>query len=51
MRIPLIATATDLFREIPEEQVQAEKPRALAYIEAVAACAMLVAAGLALAAA
>jgi hypothetical protein len=50
MRIPLIATAADLVREVPEEPVQAEKPRALAYIEAIAACAILVAAGLALAA-
>lgn len=49
MRIPLIATATDLLREVPEEPAQRE-PRLLVYIEAVAACGVLVAAGLMLAA-
>jgi hypothetical protein len=48
MRIPLIATATDLFREVPEEPVQRE-PRLLTYIEAFGACGVLVAAGLMLA--
>lgn len=44
MRIPLIATATDLLREVPEDPAQRE-PRILVYIEAIAACGVLVAAG------
>ena len=50
MRIPLIATATDLLREVPEDPVQRE-PRLLVYVEAIAACGVLVAAGWMLAAA